>query len=156
MTSNARSVQNIHRLTDLRRGRLEHLRQEFRQLEQLAEGERAKVASARTAYTALLEETGQEEATGRLNVADMLSRRRYLAQLQGQLAAAEAQLAVVRQQGECARRDLEAMQAEVRSLERLGERREESLMADLRRREYGVSDDLALVRRFCCGEAIHG
>lgn len=156
MMSDAHSIQNIHRLTELRRSRLEHLRQEFEQLRVLSECEQAKVANALGAYETQSEAMAKEEQSAKLNVADMLASRRYLTQLQSQLVAAEKQLAIVLQQSERARRDLEAMLAEVRSLECLGERREETLRGELRRREYGVADDLALLQRFSRGERSHG
>lgn len=156
MMSSPRLVQNIHRLTELRRARLEHLRQEFVQLEQLSDCERVKVASARSSCETQREEMAQGEQSASLNVANMLASRRYLAQMQRQLAATEQQLAIVLQQSERARCDLEAMQAEVRSLERLGIRREELVREKQRRREYGLADDLALLRRFLPREDIHG
>lgn len=156
MTLSARSVKNICRLTELRRGRLQHLQQEYIQLTLLAEGEQAKVVQAEANYATTQEEMGQKELSGPLDVVEMLSRRRYLTQLQATLLLAEAQLAAVLRQVDQARRDLESMQAEIRALERLGERRQNSLSEDLRQREYGASDDLALARRFFRDTVAHG
>lgn len=133
----------VARLIAIKREELDRLRQDLGRMDRLVELGRAQFDGAKRDEQAFLEETRQAEqrTQASLDARKMIERRRYLLHLQSETEKKQLALDQALEQQKQARRSLEKAFAEMRSLERLAERRRTRAAAERQRLEYLRADD---------------
>lgn len=138
-------VNTIARLTAIKREELDRYRQDLVRLEKIVDGERNRLQAAREAEIDFLDEARRAEVARRtLDARAMIERRRYLTLLQNSREKQQTVLEQTIKQRDQAQRCLEAAFTEIRSLERLAERRLDRIHSENQRLEYKRADDLEL------------
>lgn len=138
-------VLTLTRLLELRRHTLEELRRDLATLDHLVDECRQKLESALLGHADFADEIRRAEAELSLP-GQMLERRRYLGHLQVLVEEAAAALEAATEQQEHARSAFDECYQDIRTLERVAERRSLALQQEAQRKQYLIADDQEIVR----------
>jgi len=138
----ANSVSTVTRLIAMKREELDSYRQDLSRLEQIVRLAHDKFSNAINAEKDFLSETRLAESDPRgLRPAAMMDRRHYLAYLEKCCKSARGALDESVMQHDLAQHQLEKIFAEIRTLERLAERRLSKAAEEEQRLGYLRADD---------------
>jgi flagellar export protein FliJ len=145
---NARTnTASLRKLIALRQENLDRLRQDVLRLRQLQQEARRALDDANGSLVSFLAEMRSAEGKdARLHVDRMQDRRAYRVQLDQRVAEHSDALAALENQLDQAQAALEACHREIKALERIAERREETAHIAEQRRDYRAADDAELQR----------
>lgn len=137
----------IEQLIAMRRLVLEDLRKDLLTLNQIVDECTRKAKAAKAEEVSFLEELRRLEADAeRMVAAQMLQWRRYLDHLQQLTGKARKALDEVSVQRQHAQDAFDESYAEIRTLERLAEKRLEAQRLERQRRDYLLADDQEILR----------
>ena len=137
----------LNQLISLRRYSLEDLRKDLATLNHLVQEGRESLERAQAEYRSFVEEARRaEENQVALVAGKMLERRRYIAYLQTHIEQAEDALSDAAEQQQRAQQAFDDCHTEIRTLERVAERRTEAWQQEQQRKIYLVADDQEILR----------
>ena len=140
-------VRALEQLIALRKHSLEELRKDLSTLDFLVRECSEKLNTAHANHDVFAEETRQAEVgLASLVAVQMMERRRYMAYLQQHIEQAEKTLGEATEQQRRAQKAFNDCFTEIRTLERVAERRKAALRQELQRKSYLVADDQEILR----------
>lgn len=141
------SATTIVRLIAIKREELDRARQDLQRLEHLVETAEGELQAAdRNEHEHLEGMRRAEQQKRALDPMEMIERRRYQIHLQGIREKTQVVYEQAVEQRNQAQRSLERIFSEIRTLERLAERRQARIVAERQRKEYLLADDQEITR----------
>lgn len=138
-------ILTLTRLIGLRRNTLEELRRDLATLDHLVGECRQRLERVLLGHADFAEEIRCAE-TGLSLPEQMLARRRYLAYLQTLVEQAAASLDAATEQQDRARAAFDECYQDIRTLERVAERRSRLHQQEAQRKQYLLADDQEIMR----------